>query len=210
MNDLKTWFEQVPAIAILRGVKPDEVVAIGKALFSAGIGIIEVPLNSPDPINSIGKLYQALGDRCVIGAGTVLTTEQVDRVADVGGVIAVTPNSDPRVISKCLDRGVTPIPGWATPTEAFSAYYAGARYLKLFPAASYGAGHIKAVSAVLPQDVKLLAVGGVGANVAAEWLESGIDGFGIGSEIYTPGSTADQVFERASKVVAAINNVLNR
>lgn len=204
MKQLETWFERMPVVAILRGVRPDEVIEIGKAVHKAGIGIIEVPLNSPDPLISIKRLSSALGECCVVGAGTVLTVENVENVANAGGMIIVTPNTNVDVIKRSIELGLVPMPGWATATEAFAAYHAGARYLKLFPAATYGPGHIKAASAVLPKDVKLLAVGCVGANVANEWLQAGMDGFGIGTEIYTPGLSADQVFERASQVVYAI------
>jgi 2-dehydro-3-deoxyphosphogalactonate aldolase len=201
---LENWFTQMPVVAILRGVRPEEVVEIGESLYRAGIGIIEVPLNSPDPLISIEKLSTALGDRCVIGAGTVLTESDAEAVAAAGGEIVVTPNTNPAVIARSLQLGMVPMPGWATATEAFLAYQAGARYLKLFPAATYGPGHIKAVRAVLPDDCRLLSVGGAGAESAGEWIRAGIDGFGIGSELYKPGKTAKEVYEAALAVVAAL------
>lgn len=201
---LEAWFTQMPVVAILRGVRPEEVGAIGESLYRAGIGIIEVPLNSPEPLASIEKLAEALGDRCVIGAGTVLTEADAERVAAVGGQIAVSPNTNPAVITRSLALGMVPMPGWATVTEALIAYQAGARYLKLFPAVTYGTQHIQGASAVLPTDCKLLAVGGVGAGSAAAWLRAGVDGFGIGSELYKPGDSANQVYQRASAVVAAL------
>ncbi len=204
---LETWLQKIPVVAIIRGVQPDEVVDIGTAIFEAGIGVIEVPLNSPDPFKSIEKLSSALGDRCVIGCGTLLDEDSAQRVADAGGQIAVTPTTDTAVIKKCLELSMVPKPGWATPTEAFAAYHAGARYLKLFPAGTYGAGHIKAVRAVLPSDTKLLAVGGVGAHNAAEWLTAGVNGFGIGSEIYQAGRSATEVYQRSSEIVEAINSI---
>lgn len=194
----------MPVVAIIRGVKTDEVVDVGSAIQAAGIQIIEVPLNSPNPFESIERLSTALGDRCVTGCGTLVNADDAQRVADAGGQIAVTPNTNVDVIHASLRSGLIPMPGWATPTEAYTAYQAGAQYLKLFPAASYGPKHIGAVRAVLPNDVKVLAVGGVGADNAAEWLRAGIDGFGIGSEIYRPGDSADDVFQKASRVVAAI------
>ena len=204
MNEkLESWFAQMPVVAILRGVRPEQVVAIGEALYKAGIGIIEVPLNSPEPMESIKSLADALGDRCVIGAGTVLTEADAEGVAAAGGQIAVSPNTDPAVITRSLALGMVPMPGWATVTEALVAYQAGARYLKLFPAATYGLEHVKGASAVLPTDCKVLAVGGVGANSAAAWLSAGVDGFGIGSELYKPGDSAEQVHQRAVAVVAA-------
>ena len=201
---LENWFRKLPVVAILRGVRPEEAVDIGESLYRAGIGIIEVTLNSPDPLVSIEKLSKALGDRCVVGAGTVLTESDVEAVATAGGEIVVTPNTDPAVITRCLELGMVPMPGWATATDAFLAYQAGARYLKLFPAATYGPDHIKAVSAVLPDDCNLLAVGGAGAQSADEWIRAGIDGFGIGSELYKPGKTAEEVYESALAVVAAL------
>jgi len=204
MNEkLESWFAQMPVVAILRGVRPEQVVAIGEALYKAGIGIIEVPLNSPEPMESIKSLADALGDRCVIGAGTVLTEADAEGVAAAGGQIAVSPNTDPAVITRSLALGMVPMPGWATVTEALVAYQAGARYLKLFPAATYGPEHVNGASAVLPTDCKVLAVGGVGANSAAAWLSAGVDGFGIGSELYKPGDSAEQVHQRAVAVVAA-------
>lgn len=204
MKELEIWFERMPVVAILRGVKPDEVVDIGEALYRAGVGVIEVPLNSPDPLASIEILGKTMGDRCVVGAGTVLTVEDADNVADVGGKIAVTPNTNVDVIKRSIERGMVPMPGWATATDAFEAYYAGARYLKLFPAATYGVGHVQAVSAVLPADVKLLAVGGAGATNVKEWLDAGVDGFGMASNVYKPGFSAEDVFQRASEIVSAI------
>lgn len=201
---LENWFAKMPVVAILRGVQPEEVLDIGEALYSAGIGIIEVPLNSPAPLTSIKTLAQAMGDRCVIGAGTVLTEADVVGVTAAGGEIIVSPNTNAAVIERSLVAGLVPMPGWATATEAVAAYRAGARYLKLFPAATYGSGHIKGVRAVLPNDCKVLAVGGVGADAADEWLQAGVDGFGIGSEIYKPGYSAEQVHQSATAIVTAI------
>lgn len=203
---LDTWLEKMPVVAIIRGVTPDQAIDIGHAIHEAGIGIIEVPLNSPEPFESIKRLSIELGDDCIIGCGTLLNEEDAKLVAEVGGQIAVTPNTRPSVIRKCIELGMTPMPGWATPTEAFAAYRAGARYLKLFPASSFGAGHIKAVKAVLPNDAKVLAVGGAGAHNAAEWIAAGIDGFGIGSDIYTAGRSAEDVHQRCKDIVDAINS----
>jgi 2-dehydro-3-deoxyphosphogalactonate aldolase len=202
---LNRIFTQMPVIAILRGVDPEQVVQIGEAIYKAGISIIEVPLNSPRPLASIANLVQAMGDRCVIGAGTVLTEADVVEVAAVGGEIAVSPNTNPQVIELSLQAGLVPMPGWATATEAFTAYQSGARYLKCFPAATYGPEHIKGLRAVLPQDCQLLAVGGVAAEDAGQWLTAGVDGFGIGSELYRPGDSAEQVGKAARAVVDAIH-----
>ncbi|MEM1175579.1 MAG: 2-dehydro-3-deoxy-6-phosphogalactonate aldolase [Pseudomonadota bacterium] len=201
---LKTCFDELPVVAILRGVQPDEAIAIGEAVRAAGIRIIEVPLNSPDPFTSIRRMVDSLGDDCVIGAGTVLTVDDVKRVADAGGSIVVSPNTDADVITTSLDCGMTPMPGWASPTEAFTAIAAGARYLKLFPAGSYGVGHFVNVRAVLPADCKVIAVGGVGADDIADWRTKGIHGFGIGSDIYKAGRSASDVGDRAVKIVKAL------
>jgi 2-dehydro-3-deoxyphosphogalactonate aldolase len=203
-DKLDNWFIEMPVVAILRGIRPDEVVEVGESLHRAGIGIIEVPLNSPDPFRSIEKLSRSLGDRCVVGAGTVLTVSDVDSVALAGGEVVVSPNTNTSVIARTLSHGMVPMPGWATVTEALSAYHSGARYLKLFPASTYGAGHIKSALAILPADCRLLAVGGVGAATADEWLRAGVHGFGIGTELYQPGFSAEQVYQSALTVVAAL------
>jgi 2-dehydro-3-deoxyphosphogalactonate aldolase len=205
-SELDAWLEKMPVVAIIRGITPDHVIEIGHAIYEAGIGIIEVPLNSPEPFESIKRLSIDLGEDCIIGCGTLLNEEDAKRVAKVGGQIAVTPNTRPSVIQKCIELGMTPMPGWATPTEAFAAYRAGARYLKLFPASSFGSEHIKAVKAVLPSDAKILAVGGAGAHNAAEWLAAGVDGFGIGSDIYKAGRSAEDVHQRCKDIVDAINS----
>ncbi len=201
---LEQAFSDMPVVAIIRGVTPDEVVEIGTSIAEAGVTVIEVPLNSPQPFDSIERLATALGERCVIGCGTLLNEEDAQRVANAGGQIAVTPNTNTQVIKRCIELGMTPMPGWATPSEAFAAYHAGARYLKLFPAGTYGAGHIKAVKAVLPADAQILAVGGVSAAVTQEWMAAGAAGFGIGSEIYKPGMSAQLVSQSTKKVVDAI------
>ena len=203
LHRVRDWFARTPIVAIIRGVRPDEAADVGEALWQAGIGIIEVPLNSPEPFRSIASLAGSSDPACVVGAGTVLTVADAERVAAAGGQIAVSPNVDVDVIRRSLELGLVPMPGWATPSEAFSAYHAGARYLKLFPAATYGAAHVRAARAVLPADAQVLAVGGVGADDVREWTDAGVAGFGIGTEIYTPGASPDEVFERARKVVAA-------
>ena len=201
---LAECFQAMPIVAILRGVRPEEVVAVGEAIYRAGVRVIEVPLNSPDPLVSIERLAAALGERCVVGAGTVLSPTDAENVRRAGGEIAVTPNTDAAVIARSIELGIVPVPGWATPSDAFTAYRAGARHLKLFPAASYGPGHIQAVSAVLPPDCQLLAVGGVGSDNMDEWLRAGVQGFGIGTEIYKPGRDSDQVYRATQQVVAAV------
>ena len=194
-----------PIVAILRGVKPDEVVQIAGALFDAGVRAIEVPLNSPDPFDSVARLSAAYGDRCLCGAGTVLSPADVDKVLAAGGRLIVTPNCDPAVISHAVELGLTVMPGFATATEAFAALAAGARHLKLFPAATYGPAHIRALKSVLPRDVPMFAVGGIGLGELATWLKAGADGFGVGGELYKPGDGPEAVGGRASALLKALN-----
>jgi 2-dehydro-3-deoxyphosphogalactonate aldolase len=192
-----------PIVAILRGIRVEEAVAVGRALVAAGIRIIEVPFNSPEPELSIAGLAEALGMDAVIGGGTVLTPEAADRLADAGGRIMVSPNTDAAVIARGLARGMEPMPGFVTPTEAFAAVAAGARRLKLFPASAYGPGYLKALREVLPSDAKLWAVGGTGAANIGEWLAAGAEGIGVGGALYRAGDSADAVAEKASALVAA-------
>ncbi|WP_425997517.1 2-dehydro-3-deoxy-6-phosphogalactonate aldolase [Caulobacter sp. DWR1-3-2b1] len=194
-----------PIVAILRGVKPDEVVAIAGALVEAGVRAIEVPLNSPDPLESIKRLCAAYGHVALCGAGTVLTPKAVDDVAGVGGKLIVTPNTDPEVIARAVTLGLTVMPGFATPSEAFAAVKAGARALKLFPAGTFGPSHIKAVRDVLPKDVLVYAVGGVGAANIEPWRAAGVAGIGVGGELYRPGYSAQEVGQKAAALVAAWN-----
>jgi len=198
-------FAPPPIVAILRGVKPTEILDIAAALVAAGIKGIEVPLNSPDPLESIGKLCDAFGDQALCGAGTVLSPQAVDDVAGVGGKLIVTPNTDPDVIRRAVELNLTAMPGFATPSEAFAAVKAGAKALKLFPAGTFGPGHIKAVKDVLPKDVLVYAVGGVGAANLEPWRAAGVAGIGVGGELYRPGYTAQEVGERAAALVAAWN-----
>lgn len=192
-----------PIVAILRGVKPTEIVDIAAALVAAGIKGIEVPMNSPDPLESIGKLCAAFGDQALCGAGTVLAPEVVDQVAGVGGKLIVTPNTDAAVIARAVELGLTAMPGFATPSEAFVAVKAGAKALKLYPASSFGPSHIKAVKDVLPKDILVYAVGGVGAANLEPWRAAGVAGIGVGGELYRPGYTAQEVGERAAALVSA-------
>lgn len=195
-------------IAILRGIRPDEAVAVGQALVAAGIDRIEVPLNSPDPFDSIRAMVGALGDQALIGAGTVLETEQVDAVADAGGRLIVSPNCDPAVISHTCQLGMQSWPGVFTPTEAFAALRAGATGLKLFPGNLVGPDGLKAVRAVLPQGTQVFAVGGAGPETFRDWIQASADGFGIGSALYQPGMAAGEVAQRAKAVVDAFDQAL--
>jgi 2-dehydro-3-deoxyphosphogalactonate aldolase len=194
---------ELPIVAILRGVTPARIEGVAGALFEAGIRAIEVPLNSPEPFKSIEILAKAFGDRCLCGAGTVLDVANVDRVADAGGKLLVTPNTNPAVIARGVEKAMTVMPGFFTPSEGFAAVAAGSRYLKLFPASSGGIDHLKAMLAVLPKSVPVYAVGGVGAANMAEWKKAGAAGFGLGSELFKPDFTDAEISERAKKCVAA-------
>jgi 2-dehydro-3-deoxyphosphogalactonate aldolase len=193
-----------PLIAILRGVEPAEVEAIGDALVGAGIGIIEVPLNSPDPYRSIARLRAHLGHRALVGAGTVLEPEQVGLVARAGGQIVVSPNTNPPVIAATVEAGLVSAPGYFTPTEAFAALRAGAHALKLFPAEAAGPAVVKAQRAVLPRAIPLIVVGGVSPALMKGYLEAGADGFGLGGGLYRPGDDARTVRDRAIACVRAL------
>lgn len=197
-------FVQCPLIAILRGVKPDEVEAIGEALAEAGFTLIEVPLNSPNPLESIGRLAKRLGDRAMVGAGTVLRETDVAAVADVGGTLIISPNANPRVIAASAARGLVSLPGVATPTEAFAALDAGATALKLFPAEAASPAVLKAMRAVLPSAIRVLPVGGIAPDNMQPWRDAGAPGFGLGSALYKPGFSAEQVGERAMAFVSAL------
>lgn len=194
--------DALPLIAIVRGVTPDEAVAVGEALYAGGVRAMEVPLNSPDPLESISRLVRRFGKTMAVGAGTVLTVDQVESLHAIGGGFVVSPNADVAVIARTLALGLESLPGVATATEAFSAVAAGARFLKLFPASTYGPGHLRALKAVLPAAVKVLAVGGVGPTQMADWRAAGAAGFGLGSELYTPGLSPDQVAARLADCVA--------
>jgi 2-dehydro-3-deoxyphosphogalactonate aldolase len=197
---------EVAIVAIIRGVRPEEAVDIGAALHEGGVRVVEVPLNSPDPLQSIEALAKRFGDQLVLGAGTVLTPERVQAVADAGGRIIVTPNTNPAVIERAVALGLDPMPGFATASEAFTAHAAGARRLKLFPASTYGATHVKALKAVLPKDATVFAVGGVGPAAMAEWKAAGADGFGLGSELYKPGQSPEDTVRKARAAVEAFRN----
>ncbi len=190
-------------IAILRGVLPDEAVAIGAALIEAGIDRIEVPLNSPDPFDSIERLATAFGEQAQIGAGTVLTTEDVRAVADRGGRLIVSPNTDTDVIAETKRLDLASFPGVYTASECFAALKAGADGLKIFPAFQMGPNGLKALRDVLPKSTQVYAVGGVGAAEFADWRAVGADGFGIGGALYKPGATAEEVSARAVELVKA-------
>jgi len=190
-------------VAILRGLTPQYAPEVGAALVAAGFRVIEVPLNSPEPLESI-KLLAAAHRDCLVGAGTVLTAAEVDRVHGAGGRLVVAPNCSPPVIRRALELGMRVLPGIATATEAFAALDAGATDLKLFPAASYGPKHLKALKSVLPGHVRVFPVGGIGSQDIAAWLGSGADGFGFGSELFTPAYTLPEIRNRAAALFAAL------
>lgn len=197
-------FAACPLVAIIRGVQPHEADAIGAAILAAGIRIIEVPLNSPDPLKSIEALARRFSNDALIGAGTVLDPADVGRVADAGGQLIVAPNTDTRVIGAAVDRGLVAAPGYFTPSEAFAALAAGAQVLKLFPAEGASPGVVKAQRAVLPRDVPLVVVGGVKPDNMAQWRDAGANGFGLGSGLYRPGQSADEVAAQARAYVAGL------
>ncbi len=197
-------FARCPLIAILRGVTPGEVVAVGEALFDAGFRLIEVPLNSPAPLESIARLATAFANRAVIGAGTVLRAAEVEAVRKTGGTLIVSPNTNVEVIGATTKAGLVSLPGCATASEAFAALDAGATALKLFPAEGANPAVLKAMRAVLPRGVRLLPVGGITPGNMAPWREAGAAGFGIGSALYSPGVGLDEIARRARTFVEAL------
>ena len=206
MTNPDALLAELPLVAILRGVTPARIEGVATALYGAGFRAIEVPLNSPDAFKSIEILSKAFGDRCLCGAGTVLTAEQVDGVADLGGRLLVTPNTDTKVIAQGVARGMTVMPGFFTPSEGFAAIAAGAKTLKLFPASSGGIGHLQAMLAVIPKSIPVYAVGGVGAANMQEWKKAGAAGFGLGSELFKPDFSDDEIAARAARCVSAFRD----
>ena len=198
-----TAFAHCPLIAILRGVRPEEVEAIGEALVDAGFTIIEVPLNSPDPFDSIARLARRLEGRAVVGAGTVLQYDQIAAVAEAGGTLVISPNADERVIAAAVAAGLVALPGIFTPSEAFAALAAGAAALKLFPAEGVSPAVLKSMRAVLPTGTRVLPVGGIVPTAVSAWRDAGAAGFGLGSALYVPGMRADEVKLRAREFIAA-------
>ena len=204
MPDLRRALTQCPVVAILRGLKPDEAEAVGDALVEAGIAIIEVPLNSPHPFDSIRRLAARHGDRALIGAGTVLDRADVARVEAAGGKLVVAPNFDADIVRAASDAELFALPGVMTPSEGFAALKAGADGLKLFPAEILPPSVFKAWRAVFPSDCLLLAVGGVGTDNIAAFRDAGASGFGIGSALYKPGRSAADIGKAARALVAAV------
>ena len=204
VETLKQRLAECPLVAIIRGVTPADAEAIGAAIVDAGIRIVEVPLNSPDPLESIRILAQSLGDRATVGAGTVLEPEQAEQVRQAGGQVIVSPNTYAPVIAAAAQAGMISLPGYFTPSEAFEALRAGAHGLKLFPAECASTTVVKAQKAILPKGVPVLVVGGAGPDNMQPWLEAGADGFGLGSGIYKPGQSAEETAQKARAFVAGI------
>lgn len=198
---------ECPLVAILRGIRPDEVVAVGEALVAAGIRILEVPLNSPQPLDSIGLLAERLGEKALIGAGTVLDTADVAKIAERGARLMVSPNTNPAVIAAAAAAGLVALPGFFTPSEAFAALGAGAHGLKLFPAEAAGPDVLKAIRAVLPAGVPVFAVGSITPAKMAAYLAGGATGFGLGGALYRPGDNAARVGTNAREFVTALAGI---
>ncbi len=198
------WLTRCPLVAILRGVKPEEVVAVGEALERQGIVIVEVPLNSPSPMESIGLLAREFGERLLIGAGTVMTPAQVAEIAAAGGKLIVTPHADGAIVRASKQHGLMAVPGFFTPAEAFAMLAAGADALKLFPSEAASPAVLRALRAVLPSGTAVLPVGGIDASNIPAWRAAGAVGFGIGSAIYKPGDSPETVGAKAHALVAAL------
>ncbi len=205
MSRLNQFIAECPIIAIIRGVTPSDAVAVGDALYRAGIRVIEVPLNSPRPYVSIELLRKYFGSGCVIGAGTVLQPSEVRNVVNAGGEIIVSPNTDADVLSAaCCTSDVTAIPGIFSPTDAILATTLGARNLKLFPASSTTPRHVSALMDVLPSATKIFPVGGIGTGDYKSWIAAGAAGFGIGSLLYKPGHSVESVTENATNIIKCV------
>jgi len=203
MTELGSWLSKSPLVAILRGVKPAEIIEIGAALIDTGFRILEVPLNSPEPLQSIERLARAHGSAALVGAGTVRRAAEVDAIADAGGRLIVMPHADAAVVRRAKERGLLAVPGFFTPAEAFQMIDAGADGLKLFPAEAASPAVLRSLRAVLPKEMPVLPVGGIDAASIPAWLAAGADGFGIGSALYKPGLTAAEVAARGRALMAA-------
>jgi 2-dehydro-3-deoxyphosphogalactonate aldolase len=201
---LHQYLDQCPLIAIIRGVTPGEAGGIGQAIYESGIRIIEVPLNSPEPLDSIKRLAQRFGDRMLVGAGTVFTPANVEDVHAVGGRLIVSPHFNPAVVRAAVQAGMVACPGYFTPTEAFAALDAGATALKLFPAEAASPDVLKAQRAVIPADVPVMIVGGVKPDNMAGWLAAGASGFGLGGGLYQPGQSPEDTLDKARAYVAGL------
>ena len=204
VEDFRLYFAECPLVGIVRGVAPDEAEVIAQALYDGGIRIIEVPLNSPEPFESIQIIAEKFGGRALVGAGTVLDSADVSRVAQAGGRLVVSPNTNAAVIGATVAAGLVSSPGYFTPSEAFEAIRAGAHAIKLFPAEAASPGVVKSQRAVLPKDVPLIVVGGVTPESIPGWMAAGADGFGLGGGLYKPGQDPQSTLEKARAYVAAV------
>ena len=204
VEEFRRHFAECPLVAIIRGVKPAEAADIAGAIYEGGIRIIEVPLNSPDPFESIRIIADQFGDRVLVGAGTVLDPADVQKVAGVGGKLIVSPNTNPGVIEATVAAGMVSSPGYFTPSEAFAAIRAGAHTIKLFPAEAASPAVVKSQRAVLPKDIPLIVVGGVTPEVVGDWMAAGADGFGLGGGLYKAGQDAQTTLEKARAFSAAV------
>ena len=201
---LHRYLDQCPLIAIIRGVTPDEAEAIGEAIFEGGIRIIEVPLNSPEPLKSIERLAAKFGDRMLVGGGTVFTPANVADIQAVGGRLIVSPHTNPNVIRATAQAGLVSCPGYFTPTEAFAALDAGATALKLFPAEGASTAVLQAQMAVIPKDVPMIMVGGIKPDNMQPWIDAGAAGFGLGGGLYKPGQSPAETLDKARAYVAGV------
>ena len=204
VEDFRLYFAECPLVGIVRGVAPDEAEVIAQALYDGGIRIIEVPLNSPEPFESIQIIAEKFGGRALVGAGTVLDSADVSRVAQAGGRLVVSPNTNAAVIGATVAAGLVSSPGYFTPSEAFEAIRAGAHAIKLFPAEAASPAVVKSQRAVLPKDVPLIVVGGVTPESIPGWMAAGADGFGLGGGLYKSGQDPQTTLERARAYVAAV------
>ena len=200
----RRYLDECPLVAIIRGVTPGDVDAIGDAIYAGGIRIVEVPLNSPDPLASIERLAANFGDRMLVGAGTVVKADDVVRIRDVGGRIIVSPDTNVEVIAATAAAGLVSSPGYFTPSEAFAAIRAGATALKLFPADAASPAVLKAQLAVLPKGIPVLAVGGIKPDNMRPWLEAGASGFGLGGGLYQPGQSPEDTLAKARAYVEGL------
>ena len=203
-KDFRTYLAECPLVAIIRGVTPADAEAIAGAIYDAGMRIIEVPLNSPEPFESIRIIAERFGDRVLVGAGTVLDPADVARVTQAGGRLVVSPNTNTAVIGATAAAGLVSSPGYFTPSEAFEAIRAGAHAIKLFPAEAASPAVVKSQRAVLPKDVPLIVVGGVTPESIPGWMAAGADGFGLGGGLYKSGQDPQTTLERARAYVAAV------
>ena len=207
---MNKYLKELPLIAVMRGIEPYECVEIAQSVFDAGIRVIEVTLNSNKALKSISLISEAFSDKMLVGAGTVLTREQVNQVADIGGSIIISPNMDIDVIKETKKRNLISFPGVMSISECFDALKAGADGLKLFPSNCIGPSGLKAYKAVLPVEMPVFAVGGINENNMLSWMESGAEGFGLGNYLYKPGFTKEMVYENASKIVDKYKSLISK